>query len=236
MPFQRPAAVLVHGHITGYWANQPHRGEAVSGDDLFEEVGRTDARQLLLLIDVMGHGPAAAQIVHLLGSHLLQDAQCQNLTPADLLTTLHGMLEPAFATSGEFVAALALLADGRTGTILGGAAALPEPWLEGVGGWQPWSCAVGPPLGLPFPEITYQHNALTLAPGQRLLAFTDGVIEAGAGLGSQYQHGRLQAFLARLTPDQAPDRIVALLLADLQDHAGPLWPQDDTSILCLRYT
>jgi serine phosphatase RsbU (regulator of sigma subunit) len=67
-----------------------------------------------------------------------------------------------------------------------------------------------------------------------VLAFTDGVTEAGATQGPQFQHGPLQALLAGLPDNLSADEVVARLLAGVQAHAGTAWPEDDTTILCLN--
>jgi sigma-B regulation protein RsbU (phosphoserine phosphatase) len=235
MPFHRPPAGLTVGDIAGSWADEPCRGEAVSGDGFFVEIGRSDSHLLLLLVDVMGHGAAAAQTVDLLAKLFLRDSACQQRTPAELLRTLHGMLQQEWAATGRFVAALALLVEGQAGTLTAGNAALPEPWVRQPGQtWQSWSVPGGPPLGLPFPDADYQDDRLHLASGQLLLAFTDGVSEAGAAQGRQFQHGPLQTFLASLPGGLATDGVVATLLQALRAHVGANWPEDDTTILCLR--
>jgi phosphoserine phosphatase RsbU/P len=184
-----------------------------------------------LLIDVTGHGPAAAQTVELLERHLLPDPCCSDLAPADLLRVLHGMLQSEWVATGRFVTALALLI-GAQRTVKGGNAGQPEPLAGRPGGsWQPWSVPGGPPLGLPIPDAAYADAERNLGLGECLLAFTDGVSEAGARQGQQFQHGPLQTFLAGLPAGLGIDEVVARLWQALQTHVGPRWPEDDMTVL-----
>jgi phosphoserine phosphatase RsbU/P len=237
MPFQPLAATLAIGGIECFSAQQPCHGQTTSGDGLFVEVGRKDAQHLFLLVDVCGKSDPAAQLVALLEHHLLPDPVCENLRPAELLTLLNGMLQQAFAATGRFVAALALLANGQSGTVTGGNAGQPAPHIGQPGGnWQAWGLPGGAPLGILIPGGGYQEAVAPLTAGQYLLAFTDGVSEAGASKGKmfQFQHGPLQAFLAGLPAGLTADQIVLRLVSALQAHVGGNWPEDDTTILCLQ--
>ena len=109
-------------------------------------------------------------------------------------------------------------------------------WLGWPGGaWQPWDLPIGPPLGITDPALPgYAKHSLTLLAGQQLLAFTDGVTEAGKTSvpPSLFQH-QMPAFLAAL-PQAAPaDEVVGTLVGALQTRAGASWPEDDTTILSL---
>jgi len=66
-----------------------------------------------------------------------------------------------------------------------------------------------------------------------LLAFTDGITEAGASQGHQFQHGGLGQWLANLPTGLSAQDLVARLLAAVQAHVGTAWPEDDTTVICL---
>jgi sigma-B regulation protein RsbU (phosphoserine phosphatase) len=231
MPFHSPAEAGSVGGVHFCWRLQPARGETTSGDALFRETGRPDGGTLFLVVDVTHHGPAAAEVVRLLHERFLADRACAGRSPADLLQTLHGMLQPVWAQTGKFVAALVLWV-GPNGSLQGAAAGVPPP--QGRSAGQPWAVralAGGPLLGVPL-EGRYGQSDLPLGSGAMLLACTDGVTEARDPSGLMYGHGRLAEFLARLAEAEGP-ALLAGLLADLRDHVGPAWPQDDTTLLCL---
>jgi serine phosphatase RsbU (regulator of sigma subunit) len=232
MPFQRPPASFAHPGITTVWRSQACSGETNSGDGLFLESGRADGSMLFLIVDVMGHGDDASQTVNLLESRPLPDLSCQDLSPADLLKVLHGMLESEWVTTGRFVTALALLIDGTQGTVKASNAALPEPFVGRPGdSWQSWRLPGVSPLGLPIPDGEFAQAARHLATGEQVLAFTDGVSEAGAAHGTQFQHGPLQTWLKGLPGGLVVDQVVSQLYQAAQAYVGAGWPEDDLTVL-----
>ena len=75
---------------------------------------------------------------------------------------------------------------------------------------------------------------MPLTVGQQVLAFTDGVTEAGASGGKQFQYGDLTWFLSHLPGGLLVDQVVGQLVRALQSHVTVGWPEDDTTILCLQ--
>jgi serine phosphatase RsbU (regulator of sigma subunit) len=92
----------------------------------------------------------------------------------------------------------------------------------------------GPFLGI-VPGPTYLEAATSLAVGDCLLAFTDGVTEGGARSGApQFQHVGLPALLHSLPTTATPAEIVSALMMELRHHVGTNWPDDDTMAFCVR--
>lgn len=82
------------------------------------------------------------------------------------------------------------------------------------------------------PEIT-EHG---LQPGDQLLLYTDGVVEARSASGEFFGVDRLADFLARAMADDLPEpETMRRLVRAILDHQhGQL--QDDATAMCLRYT
>jgi serine phosphatase RsbU (regulator of sigma subunit) len=233
MPFHCPAQDGSLGCVHYCWRLHPAGGHAVSGDGLFVETGRADGRALFLLADAAGHGAEAQALVRLLHDRLLADRACAGLPPGELLGRLHGMLQPVWALTERFVAALAVLVGGRDGLLRASAAGLPSPWgRTPQGGWGVCELAGGIILGAPF-EGSYGQTDLVLGPGALVLAFSDGLSEARDPEGRQYGRGPLDSLLGRLPAGVDGPPLVEALLADVRAHVGPPWPQDDTTLLCL---
>jgi sigma-B regulation protein RsbU (phosphoserine phosphatase) len=209
-----------------------YRGETVDGDAVFFSRDRSDGRFLFLLIDVAGHGQPAADVVDEVRL-FLQDPVCENQQPGALLQILNGMLQQTFAAIGRFVAALAVLFDVH-GNLTASNAGQPEPWIGQSGAsWQVWMVPGGTFLGVPEPDEEYQEGPATLQVGQHLLAFTDGVTEAGRSHGQLFQ-GQLPGFLNALPGGLSAGQVVVRLLQALQIHAGAAWPEDDTTLVCVH--
>jgi serine phosphatase RsbU (regulator of sigma subunit) len=241
MPFQLHNGPLVAPGVEGFSANEPCHGEAVSGDALFVETGRSDGAVMLLLVDVMGHGPAAAAVVAAIETRYLTKAKYQDRRPADLLAALDAAVEHHWETAGLFVTAQALLLDGRVKAVCGANAALPDPFIGRPGGtWQAWGLPPGPLLGISAAggAAAFQEVNVALPPDHVLVALTDGVTEAGRRGPGQFQHGQLSHFMNGLPPGADPRRVVLDLFAALRAHVGSsaAWPEDDTTAVALRTT
>src|SRR5262245_24282239 len=133
MPFTTPPPAADIGSVRYSWRGRPARGADQGGDGLFVEAGRADGRPLFLLVDVTGHGRDAAPGLAFLRDHLLADPHVWGRSPADLLQTLHGMLQPFFLETGRFVAALAVRVDGVAASLAAAHAGVPRPFLSHPG-------------------------------------------------------------------------------------------------------
>lgn len=235
MPFQQVPPDPVLSAFEMAMATQPFLGETANGDALFAETGREDGAMLLLLVDVTHHGPSTVPTMNAL--HVsLGDAFYQNRRPADLLQWLHDALAPQSDVTGNYVAAMATWVDPHHRDAIAANAGQPEPYVRRPGmAWQVWNVPAGMWLGVVEGGVPYDEATTPLASGDSLLAFTDGITEAGAhtpGV-AQFQHGGLAAFLTDL-PEEEPVEVVGGLMTALSDHVGATWPDDDTTAFCLR--
>jgi hypothetical protein len=210
-----------------HWQTRPCFGEVVSGDELFLEDGRADGQVLLLLVDVMGHGPDAAAIVAHLRGVLLPDPACENLGPGQLLTVLNSLLAPVWDEEGRFVAAQAFLLRAG-GEIVGSTAGNPNPRQRTPGPvCTTWQMVGDSFLGF-MGGTVYAEDVLHLQPGEGLLACTDGVTEAGA---PEFGQALLDAFLLA---DPTGPGLVGRLFDALRSHVSAGWPADDSTAFWLE--
>jgi phosphoserine phosphatase RsbU/P len=86
----------------------------------------------------------------------------------------------------------------------------------------------GPALGL-LPDRTFAAGAGTLEPGDCLVAFTDGLVEARSPAGEAFGGERLRDALR--TNTTVPARLVPGVLEALQAFTGPAEPHDDVTLL-----
>ena len=94
----------------------------------------------------------------------------------------------------------------------------------------------GPPFGLPSltdDERPYASASVKLQPGDLLIIFTDGVVEAVNESDQEYSETRLLACVQSL-PSESADATLAKIMADVNGFVGPARQHDDITCFVLR--
>jgi serine phosphatase RsbU (regulator of sigma subunit)/predicted ester cyclase len=92
--------------------------------------------------------------------------------------------------------------------------------------------ARGMPLGL-MPQMNYEENETILAPGEGVLFYTDGLVEAHDPGGGMFGTPRLRSLLSE-RPEGGTD-LSAALMEELERFTGEEWEQeDDITLLTLE--
>jgi serine phosphatase RsbU (regulator of sigma subunit) len=99
--------------------------------------------------------------------------------------------------------------------------------------------ATGMPLGL-LPGMTYIQNDVQLTPGNRLLIYTDGLVEAhnthGEMFGIPYLHELIGQEFQVPPGSSGGAALIELLLTSLAGFTGSGWEQeDDVTLVTLDY-
>ena len=198
----------------------------VSGDycDLFE----TDGGLLLMLGDVSGKGVAASMLM----SHL--HATFRSLAEAGL--PLDRMVEDANRIFCESTLAgqFATLVVGRAAHdgLLEFVSAGHLPVLHMHRGGATQKDSTGVPLGM-FSNTRFPVHRLTLARGDTLFLYTDGLTEARNHAGAEYGLHRIRALVARHTGIE-PAGLISECLQDLLSFQEGLKQTDDLTLLAVR--
>ena len=200
---------------------------SVAGD--FYDFLVTDQKQAgLLIADVSGHGVPAALIASMV--KLAAMSQRENATdPAALLSGMNAVL--CGNTQNQFVTAAYVYLDVPSATLRYSAAAHPPMLLLRDGEIIPIE-ENGLMLAA-FSFATYVTAVHPLEPGDRLVLYTDGLLEAANMEGEEFgpeRLGRLLKETVTLTAEQTADLIVSSLKnwARAQD--------DDLTVLVCDYT
>jgi sigma-B regulation protein RsbU (phosphoserine phosphatase) len=198
----------------------------VSGDycDLVE----TEGGLLFMLGDVSGKGVAASMLM----SHL--HATFRSLAEAGL--PLDRMVEDAnriFCEStlaGQFATLVIGRAahDGSVEFVSAGHLPLLHIHVDGVAPKD----STGVPLGM-FCNARFLVHHLTLAHGDTVFLYTDGLTEARNRAGQEYGLQRIRALAARHI-GKAPDRLISECLEDLVSFGEGLKQTDDLTLLVVR--
>ncbi|HKF26092.1 MAG TPA: PP2C family protein-serine/threonine phosphatase [Candidatus Acidoferrum sp.] len=93
-----------------------------------------------------------------------------------------------------------------------------------------------PASGVPFgisPDAAYETATVELGPGDALVLFTDGVVEAFNGKGQEFTDARLVDEVRRL-PDWDAQRSLQFLMQCVDEFVGATKQSDDITCLVLR--
>jgi len=191
------------------------------------------ARAQFALFDAMGHG-LSASVLSAVAVGAYRNARRR---PADLpaiATTIEDALVAQFPT-GRFVTAILAELDLASGLLRWINAGHPPPLLLREGRIvKTLEAPPDRPLGYGLNEV-FTVREETLQPGDRLLAYTDGVVEARGPDGEQFGAQRLADFVVRAAAggEPAPETMRRLAKAVLAHQHGRL--QDDATHLLLEW-
>jgi len=206
------------------------------GGDFFDLLQLSDTRCGLLICDVMGHGVRAGLLTAMIRG-VFQELGPRAEDPAHVMREINEALCPIAEQSGQamFASAFFALVDLKTRTLHYANAGHPPPIVIRNG------CEVDR-LALPDPEpaaglisgFAYSSGRIAFGPGDRLFAFTDGLIEATNASGSCFGEDRL-CFLLGQCASAKFDSICTQLLRTVRDYTGGTGAlADDVCIVALE--
>jgi serine phosphatase RsbU (regulator of sigma subunit) len=203
-------------------------GNEVGGD--FYDVFAAGAGWRVVIGDVVGKGPAAAAVTGL-ARHTLRAAAPYEQSPSALLAVLNRALLAERA--GERMASVAcveLEPDDDALALTVSAAGHPLPLLVGADGSVREVGRFGQLLGIGAEHVGVDVED-RIEPGELLVLYTDGVVEA-RGASGVFGEGRLRSLLSEMA-GEAPARVVQRVEAAVLAASGGR-PRDDLAIVALR--
>jgi len=199
------------------------------GGDFFDYFDAPDSRFGFILGDVAGKGaPAAllaAAILGMFGAEAAYHTRCAPLVGRLNQGLFRRRIESRFLTA--FCGIL-----GADGSLVYSNAGHNAPFLVTASGVRRLETG-GMVLGI-FESSSYEEEALTLAPGDVIIAFSDGVSEALNEAGDEYSDDRLLAAVIA-NRKRTPQELLDALLADVRKFTGAANANDDVTIVVVRY-
>jgi len=196
-------------------------------------------------IDVSGHGIASALLTARLAGYLSDGAQEQNIAlvrdvdgsyvarpPQEVATLLNTLMLEEMQSDHYFTIALAYL-DLATGDVEITQCGHPNPALLRADARVEYVGQSGMPIGL-FEQAEYDHWHLRLAPGERLLLYSDGFTECAGQDGVMLEE---EGFAQLLTQNArlSSGALLAALVWNLDDFCGTLDFSDDISCAMIEF-
>ena len=164
------------------------------GGDLYNVIVLPDGRLGFCLGDVSGKGvPAALYMARLVSEFRIL---CADGAPTgEVIRALNEDLASG-SMRGMFVTFQYGILDPDSGELcIANAGHLPPLCAGGDGSVRFVGAASGPPLGM-LPKSQYQEQKIPLAPGDRLLLYSDGIVEARNSAGEDFGEEKLQNLVA----------------------------------------
>lgn len=209
------------------------------GGDFYDFIRLDDRTVGFLIGDVSGKGvPAALTMAQLLAEFRLCARGAGS--PAGVIKQINDAMVIR-SRRGTFCSMAYIIIDLESGRLIGANAGhhpmmvVSHPRVASL--FEP----SGPPVGI-LPTASWTDETALAHPGQTLLLYTDGIVEARSGTtqiseNSQpepYERGRLEE-IAGLYRQGKPRELITAILSDVDEFCGTFRPHDDCTMIALRY-
>src|SRR3954447_25750817 len=199
------------------------------GGDFYDFIEMRDGRIGVAVGDVTDRGFPAALVMARTHSVLRAEASRSD-SPGEILARANTLLEPEMPTR-MFVTCLFAILDPTPGRIVMANAGHNLPYIRTDTGVTELR-ATGMPLGL-MPGIRYDETEGVIEPGNNVLLYSDGLVEAHDPAREMYGFPRLRDEITAV--DDAGSELLDRLLDTLHRFTGPEWEQeDDITLVTLR--
>lgn len=197
------------------------------GGDFYDFIPCADGRIGLVIGDVTDKGMPAALLMATTRATLRTMAQRIDL-PGEVLRETNNAICPDVPPS-MFVTCLYAILDPQTGRLVYANAGHNLPYRQ-LGEQVSELRATGMPLGL-LPDMRYEVYETVLEPGEHLLLYSDGLVEAHNPEREMFGNPRLESLLAGC--QDSAEVMIQNLLQELETFAGPTWEQEDDITLVI---
>jgi serine phosphatase RsbU (regulator of sigma subunit) len=198
------------------------------GGDFYDFFPFADGRLGIVIGDVTDKGVPAALVMTATRTMLRTAAQ-EQASPAEVLARVNDLLFSDIPAS-MFVTCFYALLDLTDGRMRFANAGHEPPFRQtSSSAVELW--ATGMPLGM-MPGTCYEEYETVIAPGENLLFYSDGLVEAHNRRREMFGFARLQSLLAG---QRDGTLLIDTLLDELQRFTGDGWEQeDDVTLLALH--
>jgi sigma-B regulation protein RsbU (phosphoserine phosphatase) len=211
------------------------------GGDVYDFLDYGNGRIALCLGDVSGKAAPAALYAALV-SGILRSLAPQHLSPAQMLAALNDQLQER-KLAAQYVTMLMAVWDDATQTLTLANAGSVQP-LHVTADTKSLTNALavttlqleGFPLGL-FPDVTYEETILQTKPGDLVVFFSDGIVDALNPQGEMFGDDRLSTLLQHHpTAHQSAEAAVQAILEAVSLFQAGTDHFDDETVVVLRAT
>jgi phosphoserine phosphatase RsbU/P len=199
------------------------------GGDLYDFLRYDDECLGIAMGDVSGKAAPAALYAALI-SGIMRAATSQALSPAAMLKQLNDSLQERKLDAQYVTMVFAVWNDTKQTLQIANAGAV-QPLLCRAGQVETVQ-AEGFPLGM-FHDVTYEEFTLSTRPGDAIIFFSDGIVDALNDKEEMFGDERLKAIVARELKNTA-DGIVEAIYKELAEFQGGVEHFDDETVIVLK--
>jgi sigma-B regulation protein RsbU (phosphoserine phosphatase) len=199
------------------------------GGDLYDFIQYDTGRSAIVLGDVSGKASPAALYAALV-SGIMRSEATQRPSPSEMLKALNDALQERRVDS-QYVTMLYSVWNDENQTLQ----------ISNAGAVQPLFCregevetvkAEGFPLGM-FPNVKYEEFTLATQPGDSLIFFSDGIVDAQNAAGDMFGNERLLAVVKKHQHKSA-SKIAEAILGEVGKFQKGMERFDDETVVVLR--
>jgi serine phosphatase RsbU (regulator of sigma subunit) len=224
--------------IPGYDVSAYYRPSKEVGGDYYDFITIDEDNEGIIVADVSGKGVPGSLVMSMTRAFIRMEAErSRNVSPADTLVRANRMLAQDIK-KGMFVTALYCILNKKTNEIRV-ASAGHNPlvvWRASAGRLErvnPNGIALGFDKGPVF-ERTIKEERIVLDRGDRIVAYTDGVVEAMNARNQEFGEERFHALIRELAARDS-NQMLNLIVRALDEHRGNASQSDDITLVTLRY-
>jgi sigma-B regulation protein RsbU (phosphoserine phosphatase) len=203
------------------------------GGDVYDFLDYGPGRTGLAVGDVSGKAAPAALYAALV-SGILRSLAAQHLSPAKMLAALNDQLQVRKLDSQYVTMLMAIWDDDNQTLQIANAGSVQPVFVSSTpdGLHLRTIQAEGFPLGL-FPNAEYEEFTLATRPGDMIVFFSDGIVDAENAAREMFGTERLTAVLQAQTAPTAESTVDAILAA-VSDFQSGIEHFDDETVVVLR--
>jgi serine phosphatase RsbU (regulator of sigma subunit) len=197
------------------------------GGDYYDLIQDRSGRLTLLIADVTGHSVGSALMMAGARSILRREVLAGN-SPAAVLRTTNDATLDDLTNAGLFITMFCARWDPANNELRYSSGGHNPPLLRTSDGIVELD-ADGMPAGL-MADVVYEERSTLLSPGDTLLLYTDGCVEARDPSGQQFGIERLKR---HLTQEADPDLLISSVFAAVESHTEGHARQDDLTLAAM---
>jgi sigma-B regulation protein RsbU (phosphoserine phosphatase) len=202
-----------------------------TGGDYFDVLVLPDQSILCTMADVMGKGLSAALVAAMLRTNLHAIVATSETDPGGIIAQINRLMSRDLIKLEMFITMVCIWISSDRDKVLLASAGHLASILQKSDGKIVEIDGAGIPVGI-FPDSPYFSQATTLGVRDRILLYTDGIVEAAGEDESMFEIGRLKSSL-EASLSLSSRATVDHLLDDVAAFAGKETPSDDRTLILI---